>query len=60
MHVSNSITLRTDLVYMFEIFESVYGTSSKLRRRSWIWKGEIVELYLPKTSEIIYMPQIAG
>jgi len=45
---------------MVEIIESAYGTSWKLRRRSWIRKGEEVELYLPKTSEMIYMPQIAG
>jgi len=41
---------------MGEIFENAYGTSWKLRRRSWIWKGEEVELYFPKTSEMFYMP----
>jgi len=40
---------------MDEIFEDVYGTSWKLRRRIWIRKGEEVELYLPKPSEMIYM-----
>jgi len=45
---------------MVEIFEIAYGTSWKPRRRSWTRKGEEVELYLPKTSEMIYMPQIAG
>jgi hypothetical protein len=30
--------------------------SWKLRRRSWIRNGEVVELYLPKTGETIYMP----
>jgi len=41
---------------MVEIFEIAYGASWKLRRRSWIRKGEEVELYLPKISEMIYMP----
>jgi len=41
---------------MVEIFEIAYGVSWKLRRRSWIRKGEEVELYLPKMSEMIYMP----
>jgi len=45
---------------MVEIFEIVCGMSGKLRRRSWIRNGEEVELYLPKTSEIIYIPSIAG
>jgi len=45
---------------MVEIFEIACGTSWKLRRRSWIRNGEEVELYLPKTSEMIYMPSIAG
>jgi hypothetical protein len=45
---------------MDEIFEIAYGTSWKLRRRSWIRKGEEVELYLPNTSELFYMPSIAG
>jgi hypothetical protein len=45
---------------MVEIFEIAYSTSWKLRRRSWIRKGEEVELYLPKTSELYYMPSIAG
>jgi hypothetical protein len=45
---------------MIEIFEIACGTSWKSRRRSWIRSGEEVELYLPKTSEMIYMPSIAG
>ena len=45
---------------MVEIIETAYGTSWKSRRRSWIRKGEELELYLPKTSEMIFMPQIAG
>jgi hypothetical protein len=45
---------------MVEIFEIACGTSWKLRRRSWIRNGEEVELYLPKTSEMIYMLPIAG
>jgi len=45
---------------MVEIFEIACGTSWNLRRRSWIRNGEAVELYLLKTSEMIYMPSIAG
>jgi hypothetical protein len=41
---------------MVEIFEIADGTSWKSRRRSWIWEGQEVELYLPKTSEMFYMP----
>jgi len=44
---------------MVEIFEIACGTSWKMRRRSWIRNGEEVELYLLKTSEMIYMPSIA-
>jgi hypothetical protein len=29
-------------------------------RRSWIRNGEEVELYVPKTIEMIYIPSIAG
>jgi len=45
---------------MVEIFEIPCGTSWKLRRRYWIRNAEEVELYLLKTSEMIYMPSIAG
>jgi hypothetical protein len=45
---------------MGEIFEIACGTSWKSRRRSWIRNGEEVELDLPKTSEIIFMPSIAS
>jgi len=45
---------------MVEIFEIACGMSWKLRRRSWIRNGEEVELYLLKSSEMIYMPSIAG
>jgi len=55
IYVSNIITLCTDLVHMVEIFEIAYGVSWKSRRRSWIRKGEEIELYLPKMSETIYM-----
>jgi len=41
---------------MVEIIEIAYGTSWKSRRRSWIRNGEEVVLYLPKTSEMFYMP----
>jgi len=60
IHVSNWLTLRTGLVHMVETFEIACGTSWKSRRRSWIRNGEELELYLPKTSEIIHMPSIAG
>jgi hypothetical protein len=60
IHLSNCITLRTDLVHRVKIFEIACGTSWKSRRRSWIRNGEEVELYLPKTSEMIYRPLIAG
>jgi len=56
IHASNGITLCTDLVDMLEIFEIVYGMSWKSRRRSWMKRGEEVEIYLPKTSEMIYIP----
>jgi hypothetical protein len=45
---------------MVEIFEIACGTSWKSRRRSWIKNSEEVELDLPKTSEMIFMPSIAG
>jgi hypothetical protein len=60
IQVSNCITLHTDLVHMVEILENACGTSRNSRRRSWIRNGEEVELYLPKTSEMMYMPSIAG
>jgi len=44
IHVSNCVTLHTDLVHMVEIFEIAYGTWLKLRRRSWMRNGEDVEL----------------
>jgi len=44
MHVSNCITLRTDLVHMVEISEIASGMSWKVRRRSWKRNGEEVEL----------------
>jgi len=56
IHASNCITLRTDLVHMVQIFEIAYGTSCESRRWSWMRKGEEVELYQSKTSEMIYMP----
>jgi len=40
---------------MVEIFEIAHGMYWELRRGSWIRKGEEVELYLPKTSKMIYM-----
>jgi hypothetical protein len=45
---------------MVEIFEIACAMSWKSRRRSWIRNAEKVQLYLPKTSEMIYMPSIAG
>jgi len=43
-HGSNSITLHTDLVHMLQIVEIAYGTSWISRTRSWMRKGEEVEL----------------
>ena len=60
IHASNCINLRTDLVHTIEIIQIAYGTSWTSRRRSWMRKGEEVELYLPEPSARIYMPQIAG
>jgi len=60
LHESNCIILHTDLVHMVQILEVAYGRSWTSRRRSWIRNGEEVKLYLPKTSEIIYMRSIAG
>ena len=45
---------------MVEMVEIAYGTSWKSRRKSWIRNREEDELYLPKTSEMIYMWSIAG
>jgi len=56
IHAFNSITLHTDLVHTVEMIEIAYGTSWKSKRRSWMRKGEEVELNLPNTSEMIYMP----
>jgi hypothetical protein len=41
---------------MVEIFEIADGMSWKSRGRSWIRKGEEVELCLPITSAMFYMP----
>jgi len=60
IHASNCITLRTDLVDMVEIFKTAYGTSWKSKRTSCKRNNEEVKLYLPKTSEMIYMASIAG
>jgi hypothetical protein len=45
---------------MVAIFEIACGRSGKSRRRSCIRNDEEVELYLPKTGEMIYMTSIAG
>jgi len=60
IHVSNCISSCTDLVHIVHKFEIAYGTSWKLRMRSWMKKGEEVKLCLPKTSEMMYMPWIAS
>jgi len=60
IHVSNCMTLHSDLAHMVEIVEIAYVASWKSRRRSWIRIGEEVELYLPNICEMIYMPYIAG
>jgi len=54
--LSKCKTLCTDLMHMVVISEIAYNTSWKSRERSWIRNGEEVELYLPNTSEMIYMP----
>jgi hypothetical protein len=56
IHVSNYITLPTDLVHMLEVFEIAYALSRKLRRRSWVRNGGEGEQYLPKPTKMIYMP----
>jgi hypothetical protein len=45
---------------MVQIIGTAYGTSLKSRRMSFIRTGEELKLYLPTTSEMIYLPQIAG
>jgi len=60
IHWSNSTTLGTHIVYIIEIVEIAYGTSWRLRRRRMIRKDVEVELYSLKTSEMIYMAQIAS
>jgi hypothetical protein len=60
IHVSNCVSLRTDLVHMVQIFDIAYGMSWKSRWRSWIMNGEEVEQYFWKTSEMIIMHSIAG
>jgi hypothetical protein len=41
---------------MFEIYQIASGKSWKSRRTSRMRKGEEVDQYLPKGSEMIYMP----
>jgi hypothetical protein len=41
---------------MARIFEIGYGILWKSRRRSWMRTSKEVELYLPNTTEMIYMP----
>ena len=55
IHVSNCITLRTNLLRMVEIFELAYGTSLQSRRGSSMWNGKEVEQYLTNTSGTTYM-----
>jgi hypothetical protein len=45
---------------MVERIDIAYDASWKSRRRSWIRKAEEVEQYLPKTSEMMYLLQIAS
>jgi len=45
IHPFNWKTLRTDLVHIVEIFTIAYGMSWKLRRTSWMRKGDEVKLY---------------
>jgi len=60
IHVSNNISFRTDLLYKIQIFDNAYGISRKSRWRSWMINAEEVKLYLPKITEMIYMPQITS
>jgi len=60
IHVSNCVTLRTDLVLLLDKIEFAYDRSWKSRRRSRIRNGQKVELYLLNTSEMMYMPSIDG
>jgi hypothetical protein len=46
----------SDLLNIIGICEIDWGKSWKLRRRRWMRQGEKVELYLPETSAVIYMP----
>jgi len=50
------MTLRTGLDHEVQIFEIAYDTSWKEQRWSWMRKGEEVELYSQKTSEMIHTP----
>ena len=59
-HLSNCITLCTDLVHMVKMMKIAYGRSRKSRRMSWMRKGEDVGLNISKTSVQIYMQLIAG
>jgi len=43
-------------VHKVEIFEIEYGSSWKSIRRRYMRKGEEVEMHLPKTRGMIYMP----
>jgi len=56
--VTHCITLRTDLGHMVELFGQAHGTWWISTRRSWTLHGHQVELYLPKPSEMIYIPSI--
>jgi hypothetical protein len=53
IHVGNCISLCADLVHRVEIAEIACGMSWKSRGRNWIRNGEEVEIYLPKSSEMI-------
>jgi hypothetical protein len=43
-------------VHIIEIFEIAYGSSCKLRSRTWYRIVEEVKLFLPKTGRMISMP----
>jgi len=60
IHAFNRITFLTDIVHMVVIFKTADGASWKAMRRRWMKNGEEGKLYLPKTNEMIYMPQSAG
>jgi hypothetical protein len=59
-YVFNYVTLPTDLVHMVDIVQIACRTSWRSMRRSRMRNDKQFDQYLPKTSELLYMPSIAG